>query len=392
MLNPCTNKPIKCMDFDSPIKHITNALSDVSECYNPAHPLCHPVYSFIREFPGRIIPLDTDTIYPKKDLSDLDFLVYINSLNAEIADKLSKPNTIAVFTDGSFPANCLSLPTMAAFHIKDGDNFPTCKQFHIHHSWLQRLNYMLSPKVYDRPFLSQVILVCFSMWTCGPLCFPPSTLNLTLHSSNLSSSSSHFSPGYMLTSLTLSNCIGVLHTLVLFLMILSTKFASSPNLTLVGHQRLYAPLTSLLLTLLLLDLPNSIPQSLHQQPGYPTLNPPICYILLYYILTYTTLFLSINPPFDMEAALSCTFFTQVCWTQTKRKISKRLYKATFPPTTPTTHCLTNHTPIGAYRIRFHPILNPCCPACLQFIQSCSHILFHCSHYKHPLPFKWFSHF
>lgn len=57
-----------------------------------------------------------------------------------------------------------------------------------------------------------------------------------------------------------------------------------------------------------------------------------------------------------------------------------------------TRCLTNHAPIGAYRVRFHPSLSPRCPACPRYIQSRNHILFHCSRYKRStLPFTWFSH-
>ena len=42
--------------------------------------------------------------------------------------------------------------------------------------------------------------------------------------------------------------------------------------------------------------------------------------------------------------------------------------------------ITNHAPIGEYRLRFHPDLDPICPACPQCLQTRTHVLFHCSRY------------
>lgn len=56
-----------------------------------------------------------------------------------------------------------------------------------------------------------------------------------------------------------------------------------------------------------------------------------------------------------------------------------------------TRCLTNHAPIGAYRIRFHPSLSPSRPSCPRFIQTRAHVLFHCARYRRPTSFTWLSH-
>ena len=42
--------------------------------------------------------------------------------------------------------------------------------------------------------------------------------------------------------------------------------------------------------------------------------------------------------------------------------------------------ITNHGPIGEYRLRFHPDEDPTCPACPHCLQTRTHVLFHCSRY------------
>ncbi|KAF8633127.1 hypothetical protein AX14_010773 [Amanita brunnescens Koide BX004] len=45
------------------------------------------------------------------------------------------------------------------------------------------------------------------------------------------------------------------------------------------------------------------------------------------------------------------------------------------------HAITNHAPIGQYRARFHPELDPNCPVCPQRVQTRTHVLFHCPRYS-----------
>ena len=42
--------------------------------------------------------------------------------------------------------------------------------------------------------------------------------------------------------------------------------------------------------------------------------------------------------------------------------------------------LTNHAPIGEYRMRFYPDFDPLCPACPLHVQTRKHVFFHCPRY------------
>ena len=42
--------------------------------------------------------------------------------------------------------------------------------------------------------------------------------------------------------------------------------------------------------------------------------------------------------------------------------------------------LTNHAPIGEYRTRFYPDLDPLCPVCPLHVQTRKHVFFHCPRY------------
>lgn len=403
VINPRTNKPIKRTDFESPVKHFADALRHVSERHDPAHPYCHPAYSIRSEFPGQIHTLDPLLTYPKKDLADPDFLAFVDSVNAEVAEELSRPDTIVIFMDGSLSVGRGPLPTTAVFHIEDGSKFPRRHQFHVHHATvaeaeLHAISKGIRTAIANSP-RNRILVYADSRAALSSLfdakphpaqhqsIFLFDAIRPWLHGSSTRSVSLRWCPSH--SGVILNESVDKLcqiprayaqwlpeiqrfhddpssrQTSIGFARQLATTDASAAWET---HVTTTNPLRPSLLCVTI----NGIVPFL--KPTYRHGGGPFMRLL-------RTGKLDVDKRENRQKAV-------------KGNLSTDSTSAALPASSVSqlTRCLTNHAPIGAFHERFHPNLSPRCPACPRFIQSRNHILFHCACYKRSsLPFTWFSH-
>lgn len=396
---------MKKTDVDSPLKHFTDIISTVSDSYKPEHPFCHPAYSLAREFPNQITTFDTHASFPKKDNSP-KFLAYVQQLNREISLLEQSSSHTLVFSDGSYPSDPSTYPTTAAFRILYEGDFPVTQAFSVQHSTIAEaelsamsqgirkairiskqnnivlfadsrasLTSLLNPKPHPAQSQSLLLIAALRIWLgkdtahtitirwcpshsgvvhnklVDKLCAPTSVHQQHVTWHNFSDNKKHPGPFTDPPELR-KKSIGFL----------KQQAAIDAGLT-------WTQTPNLRCSLLRVKVNNV---SIFDKPAWRHGGGPLMRLL-------RTGSLDVDNKHNKQKPVKGNLSTD---TPTKAWITADASRLV--------RLLTNHAPIGAYRIRFHPSLPYNCPTCPGYVQSRAHILFHCARYRRPTHFEWFT--